>query len=391
MTGRIKSFEGGGRGYRPGTLLTPQAVDGKALKFHQRDVFRGGLQVELQAVRVQLPPVPSQPRLVQPRSGAGELHVPRWRAWGRHGRSATKEAAPGEGGGRRPPPALGSDSGRRHRAAPGLRLAPCWRDQDPRSHGNWPRPPTRRRGPNLPPRARREPQLPAHRRPRPLPPGAPPAPRLPRGDWLGTAVRAECQWEVPTTSMAAPDTGERAAAAAAAASLAPEEARRCLAHRTQVRTLTACVSLSAFSDRFWYAVTSFPSVRGFHRWRSLERPTAQWNALTLFFLRPLSFWGAHGWPVGVALSVWQLWMSVQSGAPGGWAACGTVTLPPKGPPEVSPRGTRWLSSGLVQLLVFIRRPLLSPVHVSGSSIGQILPSSRAPNPASWYPWVSWCR
>lgn len=72
--------EGRGDGGGPSMLLTLQAVDGKALKLHQRDAFRGGLQVELQAVRVQLPPVPGQPRLPQPRSTAGELHLPRTRA-----------------------------------------------------------------------------------------------------------------------------------------------------------------------------------------------------------------------------------------------------------------------------------------------------------------------
>lgn len=63
--GKKEKGKGGGRrrnaeGEREReTLLTLQAVHGKALKLHQGDALHRGLQVKLQAVRVLLPPVSS--------------------------------------------------------------------------------------------------------------------------------------------------------------------------------------------------------------------------------------------------------------------------------------------------------------------------------------------
>jgi len=94
---RREQSQAWGEGAWPGTLLTPQAVNSKALELHQRDALRGGLQVELQAVRVQLPPVPRQPPLLQPRSAAGELHLPpaggRSAPGGRRGKAAGGDRA----------------------------------------------------------------------------------------------------------------------------------------------------------------------------------------------------------------------------------------------------------------------------------------------------------
>lgn len=84
----------------PGPLLTPQAVDGEALKLGEGDALGGGLLVELQAVWVRVPPVPGQPRVPLP-SPAAELH-PRRPASLRdtHGCSATGQGwkwGPGRG------------------------------------------------------------------------------------------------------------------------------------------------------------------------------------------------------------------------------------------------------------------------------------------------------
>lgn len=143
----------------PGTLLTPQAVDGEALKLCEGDALGGGLLVELQAVWVRVPPVPSQPRVPLP-SPAAELHPLRPASLrDTHGRSATGQGR--KWGLGRGPQALTGTENRVLGPAPCPSVPPPPRSR-PRRHFAPPPRTWSRSGPAAL-------RLPAHRPPRPLP------------------------------------------------------------------------------------------------------------------------------------------------------------------------------------------------------------------------------